>query len=222
MGLCRWVRVHDERAVDMFFVFYMATWSLACVLAFLLFLTNQADYSFHSTSYVSFLLQPWKVLTFAFAFLGIVLLAPCAGNPSWDYVDAAFMAALTFLTAPWVLGTIYKAIRGWASLEQEYVAFCLWMFSVSWSHDAYLLLRDGSYPSTWLINAGASSVLYAAAGLFWNLDYREGRGVTFSFLEQEWFAPSSFQDFRKAFWCALPLMLLITITLLSFLLTGQP
>ncbi len=219
---CDWARIYDESAVDGFFAFYIATWSLACVLAWLLFVTNQAGYSLASPSYLSFLLQPWKMLTFTLAFLGIVFLAPYAGVPSWDYVNAGLLAALTFVTAPWVLGTLYKAIRGWASLEQEYVAFCLWMFSTSWSYDAYLLLRDGSYPSTWLINAGTSSVLYASAGLFWNLDYREGRGVTFAFLEPEWFAPSSFQDFQKAFWYALPLMLLVTAALLSFLWTGQP
>lgn len=205
-----------------FFLFYLTTWSTACLLALVLVLTNRAAYSFSSRSYVSFLLQPWKVLTFALACAGLVLLAPYAGDPTWDYVDAAFMAALTFGTAPWVLGILYKAVRGWVSIEQEYVAFCLWMFSASWSYDAYLLLRDGSYPSTWLANAWASSVLYAAAGLFWNLDYRDGRGVTFSFLEAEWFAPSSFRDFRRAFWYALPLMLLVTLALLSFLWTGRP
>ena len=60
-----------------------------------------------------------------------------------------------------------------------YVSVCVWMFSASWSYDGYLVLRDGAYPFTWLPNIFASSVLYLSAGLFWNLQWREGRGVHF-------------------------------------------
>lgn len=64
-------------------------------------------------------------------------------DPTWDYVDAAFMSVLAFATAPWALGTLYGAVRGRATPEQIYVAVCVWLFSVSWSYDLYLLCRDG-------------------------------------------------------------------------------
>jgi len=67
-----------------------------------------------------------------------------------------------------------------------FVAICLWLFSVSWSYDLYLVLRDGSYPTTWLANLLLSASLYLPAGLLWNLDWRPQRGVTFSFLESDW------------------------------------
>jgi hypothetical protein len=56
------------------------------------------------------------------------------------------------------------------------VALCLWLFSASWSYDLYLLLRDGSYPVTWLANLFASSLLYLSAGLFWNLHWTARTG----------------------------------------------
>ncbi len=205
--------------MEPFFVAYTAVWVTTCVLALILVLTKQAEFSFYSKQYLLFVSQPWKLLTFVIACMGFILIAPYAGDPTWDYVDATFMSVLTFLTAPWAVGILYKTMRGSASPEQGFVALCLWMFSASWSYDLYLVIRDGYYPITWLTNVAASSVLYAAAGMFWNLDYRPGRGVTFSFLEPEWFVTSSFQDFRKAFWYALPFMLLVSAAVLSFLWT---
>ena len=203
--------------MEPFFVAYIGTWFTACVLAFVLVLTRRSEFAFYSKRYVSFLFQPWKLLTFVIACMGLLLIAPHAGDQTWDSVDAMFMSFLTFLTAPWAVGILYKTLRGSASPEQVFVALCLLMFSASWSYDPYLLSRNGHYPLTWLTNAVDSSVLYVAAGLFWNLDYREGRGATFSFLEAEWFARSTYRDFQKVFWYALPFALLVSVAILSFM-----
>ena len=33
-------------------------------------------------------------------------------------------------------------------LRQLYAAFCIWIFTVSWFYDAYILIRDWYYPTT--------------------------------------------------------------------------
>jgi len=202
--------------LEPFFVAYMALWILACLLAIGIYARDPASFSFSRPEYRQFLAVPWKLATFAVAALGITLIAPYTGDPTWDYTDALFMSVLAFLGAPWVVGTVYLAARKRAPLTHLYVALCLWMFSASWSYDLYLVVRDGRYPDTWLPNIFASSVLYIAAGLLWNLDWRAGRGVTFSFLEGGWPSVPPTAPFARVFWYALPFMLIATAAILYF------
>src|SRR5262245_21180901 len=60
--------------------------------------------------YWRWLLRPWRVATFLPALAVIVLIAPYTGDPYWDYVDGAVMATTTFITAPWALGSFYRAL----------------------------------------------------------------------------------------------------------------
>lgn len=161
---------------------YVVLWGTACLLAALLAIHRRRSLELFQARYGRFLLQRWKVFTFILAATGLILIAPYTGDPTWDYVDATFMSVLTFLTAPWVVGTLYLALHRKRSCVHAYVAICLWLFSSSWSYDLYLLLREGYYPLTWLPNLFASSVLYLSAGLLWNLDWREERGVLFAFM----------------------------------------
>ena len=105
------------------------------------------------------------------------------------------MSVLTFSTAPWAVGTIYRIIGRIEPVNRLFVAANAWLFSASWSYDGYLVLRDGRYPSTWLYNLMASSVLFILAGLFWNLEWVPERGVIFAFMQRKWPSapsPSSF------------------------------
>ena len=197
--------------------FYLSAWVSFSMIVFFFFLKNPRTYSISTVPYFRFLLLPWKVITFLFAAAGITLIAPYSGDYTWDYVDALFMSILTFITAPWAIGILFLSFRKRCFDKQFVLALYLWMFSASWSYDLYLLLRDGEYPNTWFPNIFASSLLYFCAGLLWNLDWREGRGSTFSFLEAEWFAITEHATFRKIFWIAFPLMLLVTIVIASFL-----
>lgn len=165
---------------------YIAGWATACLVALWLFLRSPHAYALVRRAYWAFLIRPWKVITFLCAAAGITGVAPYTGDPTWDHVDALFMSALAFLTAPWVVGAIYRVVTGHLPFSQAYVASCLWLFSASWSYDLYLLGRDGSYPVTWLANLFASSVLYLCAGLFWSLDWRPERGMVFAFTESDW------------------------------------
>ena len=205
--------------MEPFFVGYMATWGSACAVAVGLYARQPAAFSITGPGYWRFLFVPWKVTTFVIAATAMTVVAPYTGDHTWDYVDALFMSILCFLGAPWVVGTLYLAIRGRARPLAVYVAVCLWMFSASWSYDLYIVLRDGAgYPNTWLPNIFASSVLYISAGLLWSLDWRPGRGATFSFLEPDWPDVPPSAAFGKVFWYALPFMVIAAASILYFVL----
>jgi hypothetical protein len=201
--------------LEPFFVGYLAAWGMAC-LAALGMVLREPGFPLTQPEYRRFLFVPWKLATFTIATLGLTLVAPYTGDPTWDYADALFMSALTYYGAPCSLGTLYLALRGRARPSQVFVAICLWLFSASWSYDLYILLRDGRYPDYWLANLVASSLLYVAGGLFWSLDWREGRGATFSFMEEGWPAVAPVRDFRKVFWYAVPFMLVPVAVVLYF------
>ncbi len=203
---------------DPFFHWYVSAWGVACLVALAMVLSNLNAYSFATREYLRFMGVRWKLATFAVSGIGMIVVAPHTGDPTWDYYDAAFMSVLTFLTAPWTIGTLYLALRGGAGFKQAYVAACLWMFSASWSYDLYILMRDGEYPNTWLPNILASSVLYLSAGLLWNLDWRKGRGATFSFQEPDWPRIAPAAQFGRLIWIALPFMAIAAASVIYFLL----
>ncbi len=199
-----------------FFVFYMLGWSFACLAAIYLMIRYRSGIGLFQSRYWRFMFQDWKIISFIFAAVGLTVIAPYTGDPTWDYVDALFMSVLTFATAPWVVGILYLAIRRKAEMVQAYVAICIWMFSASWSYDLYLVLRDGSYPITWLPNIFASSVLYVSAGLLWNLEWKEERGVVFGFMEPGWPEVTDTRMFRRIMWFALPFMVLAAAMIAAF------
>jgi len=199
-----------------FFYLYISFWATACLLAIALYILKRESFTYICKGYWRFLLKPWKVVTFIIATAGLTLIAPYTGDPTWDYTDALFMSLLTYLTAPWAIGVIYKFIKRELPFKYAYVAFCTWMFSASWSYDLYLLIRDGYYPVTWFSNIFASSALYVLAGLLWNLDWREGRGIIFSFMLDAWPSSSTHIVFQKVLFFAFPVMALVTFLILFF------
>lgn len=203
--------------MDTFFHIYILVWGSACIFSVILYLIDKDSYAFSHPNYWRFLLMPWKLVTFVIATIGLTVIAPYTGDPTWDYFDALFMSLLTFFTAPWAIGVMYKVAKKELPFRQAFVAICIWMFSASWSYDLYLLIRDGYYPATWLPNIFESSALYISAGLLWNLDWRKEKGVIFSFMERDWPVPSSHSVFHKILWFALPLMIFVTLLILLFL-----
>ncbi len=202
---------------------YVVVWGAACLGALALFLVNRGRFTIASASYWRFLLVPGKLVTFVLAAGGITVIAPYTRDPTWDYMDAAFMSVFAFATAPWVVGTLYRAVRGRATPEQIYVAVCVWLFSASWSYDLYLLFRDGFYPVTWWANLVASSVLYLAAGLFWSLAWSPVAGGMFAFTQEGWpHGPvMTTVAFRRILWPALSFMLGVGIMIFFFATGGR-
>ena len=200
------------------FTAYMAVYTLACVVAAMLMIRERKTLVLFRPEYRKFIGSKWKLLTFAVAALSMIVMAPYTGDPTWDYVDAAFMSILTFLTAPWAVGTLYLALKRQARAVHVYIAVCVWMLSVSWLYDVYIILKHGYYPPTWLPNIILSSILYFAAGLMWNLQHKEGRGIVFGFMETDWPNPDRELGFRQVMWFALPIMILVTAMIAPFLL----
>jgi hypothetical protein len=200
---------------------YLAAWLTALAIAAGVAVRCRPAIRLFAAEYRRFLRARWRLVTFASGASALTLVAPYAGDPTWDYVDALFMSLLTFATAPWAVGCLYRALRGSDRHPAElYVAGCAWMFSASWSYDLYILLRDGVYPPSWLSNLGASSVLYLSAGLFWNLDWVPARGVTFSFLEPRWPSPGAEGRFARVGIYASAFMAMVTITMAYVFLLG--
>jgi len=200
------------------FTAYMALYTLACAVAAMLMIRERKTLVLFRPEYRKFMTSKWKLLTFAVAALSMIVMAPYTGDPTWDYVDASFMSVLTFLTAPWAVGTLYLALKRRARPVHVYIAVCVWMFSVSWLYDVYIILKHGYYPPTWLPNIILSSILYFLAGIMWNLQRKEGRGVVFGFMEPDWPNPNRELGFRQVMWFALPIMLLVTAMIAPFLL----
>lgn len=184
----------------------MVFWVSACIVAFIIIMRNPRSVALFRRSYLRFILKPWKVVTFLVAASVMTLAAPYSGDYTWDYFDASVMSLMTFLTAPWAVGVLYCFIRGRETPAQAYVALCTMLFVSGWFYDAYILLRDGFYPPTWLYNLPLSSFLFIVAGLLWNLDWQEGRGVVYAFQRETWFEHSSGTGFKKVFWVALLFM----------------
>lgn len=201
------------------FAAYTACWIVACLIATTVAVVQRKRIELLGSAYWRFLLRPWRLATFFVAAASLIAVAPYTGDPTWDYVDATFMSVFAFTTAPWVIGTLYRSPSE-GSVGRVYVALCVWLFSASWSYDLYIYLRDGNYPLTWLSNIFASTVLYVSAGLFWNLDHRAGRGVTFAFLEPDWLAAAASGGFTKILWYAIPFMAIVAATIVYFVATA--
>lgn len=206
--------------MEPFFIGYMAAWGSACLAAIGMVGHRPRDFVITHSAYWRYLRQRWKLATFAVAGIGITLMAPYTGDPTWDHTDGALMSILTFATAPWAVGELYICVRKRRFGRSTFVALVAWLFSASWCYDLYLVIRDGMYPITWAANMAASSILYVLAGMLWNLEWRTGRGVTFGFMEPAWPDPASAAGFSKFAWFALPIMLLVAAGLAPFLWGG--
>lgn len=197
---------------------YMGGYLLACGVAVLVAARDRQAISLFSAGYREFMAAPWKTVSFAVAAIGMTWIAPYTCDPTWDYFDAALMSVLTFASAPWAIGTLYLFLRGKAPATHGYVAICCWLFSASWCYDLYILLRDGEYPITWLPNIFAASVLYVAAGLMWNLEWRPGRGVIFAFMEGGWPQAAAQANFIRVLGYAMPFMILVAASVIYFVI----
>ncbi len=194
-----------------FFSIYMSVWSAACAVALFILLRYGSQMEICQKKYSTFLFKPWKVITFIIATVLIVAVAPHSGDHTWDYYDAGFMAVFTYFTAPWTVGVFFRAIRRKIPFKKFFVAFCVWMFSASWSYDIYLFLRDGHYPLTWWSKMILSSILYGCGGLFWSLDWSKETGVFLSFKRDAWPFVSTGKVFPKIFFKALPYMAIVIL-----------
>ena len=200
------------------FTAYLTAYSFACIIAAFLMYRERNTLVLFQQNYRRYMSSTWKIVTFVIAASGMTIIAPLTGDPTWDYFDAAFMSILTFLTAPWSVGTLYLAFHRKVKLSHAYIAVCVWMFSASWAYDVYILIKHDYYPPTWLPNIILSSILYFAAGTMWNLQQKVGRGVVFGFMEPAWPDANRELGFRQIGWFAFPIMILVTLMIAPFII----
>jgi len=165
---------------------YVASWSTACLAATVTACLDGRRLIRDAAPYAGFLLVPWKLATFAPAFLFVTFAGRFAYDDTWDTVTGGGMSLLTFATAPWAVGAAWLGASGHRPRRDIALAAVACLFSASWSYDGYLLWRDGSYGGLWLPNLLVSPVLYMAAGLMWNLEAAPDGKATFAFLQPGW------------------------------------
>ena len=89
---------------------YVGAWAVACAVAIVLAVVavvaaRRGRLAIARAAYWRGLARPWKLVTFAVACAGMVLVAPRTGDPTWDAVDGGFMSVLAFTTGPWALAS---------------------------------------------------------------------------------------------------------------------
>ena len=118
-------------------------------------------------AYIAELARPWKLLSFAIGMGWLLFGALNYGISDWDIGISLLMGGLTYLSAPWSVGTILAAVRyrsrGWL------IGIAMALF-VAW------VVVDGVYVLYHTImgnqmfrieNFFASSALYFLAGSIW-------------------------------------------------------
>jgi hypothetical protein len=161
---------------------YVPLCVLALVGAISMSLRQRHRIGLFQPRYWRWLLARWKIGTFVVSLLVFVIAGPYTGDCDWDWAVSIIMGSLTFTTAPWAVGVLWRR-AGW---REQYLAGCCWLLSASWSFDFYWFARRGFYPDSWFGNLIASSMLYFTAGLFWNLDWTRRSGWDLAFRETEW------------------------------------
>lgn len=59
-------------------------------------------------------------------------------------------------------------------------------------------------------------MLYVAAGLMWNLEWRKNRGAIFAFMEEAWPQEAAQANFTRVIAYAMPFMILMAASILYF------
>lgn len=118
-------------------------------------------------NYARELLRPWKLATFAAGMGWLIYGALNYGIGDWDVGDSLLMGGLTYISAPWCVGTLWTCVarrpRGWP----------LWMMLalfVAWSvvDGSYVLYNSlARHPMDRAANFPASAALYLLAGCIW-------------------------------------------------------
>lgn len=195
---------------------YVVCWLSFCCLAVATAIVDRRTLSAEWREYARFLCVPWKLAMFAPALVFVTFAGRFTNDETWDVVCGGGMSVLTFLTAPWAVGTVYKAIRRERGPGFLVVAAALWLFSSSWFYDGYIYLRDGAYTTRWFGNLLLSPFIYLCAGLLWNLEARSRWLAALSFLRPDWPAPPQDRRFGPIVLMGLPFAVAGFVVLVAF------
>ncbi len=85
---------------------YLIGWSVFSLITAILLFTYRKSTALYTKVYYQFLFKPWKLAVF---FIGLGLIAWLGGHNAFNY---AVIALLTFITAPWAIGSLQQIITG--------------------------------------------------------------------------------------------------------------
>ncbi len=199
-------------ALNGFLVKYLVGWVSFCILALVLAIKDVRP---QWADEFAFLTVPWKLALFTPALVFVTFAGRFTDDETWDTISGGGMSLLTYLTAGWAVGTLFKVLAGERPFGAAVVAVALVLFSSSWFYDGYLLLRDGLYTRRWLGNLMLSPIIYASAGVLLNLEVR-GRGVGFGFTRPDWPRPQVSGSSWLLAAAAVPLVLIAAYVLVAF------
>lgn len=135
-------------------------------------------------------------------------------DPTWDIPETIMMGLLTYYTAPYSIGILYRFAKGWNRDYRElYISIIFLFFSSAWSYDLYamVVLLGNNYPTTAFANLCISPFFYILAGMMWNLDYREDTGVIFVYNRPEWIAFQGSGGLKKIYVYVLPIVIFMAV-----------
>jgi hypothetical protein len=117
--------------------------------------------------YLSELLRPWKLITFALGMAWLIYGARVYGICDWDVGISLIMGGLTYAFAPWSVLVLHQALRyrrkGWG--VQTVAALLPAMFAVDWVYWLYHTAM-GNRMLRWE-NFKVSMALYFICGIAW-------------------------------------------------------
>ncbi len=198
-----------------FYRWYAAAWATTCLAAAAVACHDGRRLLPEARSYLGFLAVPWKLAVFAPALLFVTFAGTYAYDDTWDTVTGSGMSALTFLTAPWAVGAMYRVAMGMRPRRDAFLAAVVCLFSASWFYDGYLFWRDGYYTSMWLPNLLVSPYLYVAGGLLWNLEPAEGKWARLSFVRDDWPAAPADRGFKPVLLACAPFVAFAAVVLIG-------
>ena len=186
---------------------YLPIWLALITIAICICIKNKENISLFTTAYARYILVKWKLIILFVSLILINVGSWFYYDPTWDYLNGTYMTILTYLTAPWVVGTIYRK-------KHTYVGCCIALFSCSWSYDAYLLIRDGVYTDFWLINLYMSLIGYILFGLLLNMQWTKDKGMVFGFMLNNWPALEANNNIKKIVLYCMPFVIWLSFLFL--------
>ena len=150
---------------------YVFTYSLLVLITFILVFYKRKEFNFLTESYFKFLFTKERFLIYVLGTVSLLIPAHYLDIHSWDYSIAIFQPILAYLTAPWSVEVLCKLEKGCGKVSESFVAFCLILFTGSWSVEMYLLFRDGYYMPDWIINIPIGIACYLIIGTLLNVDW---------------------------------------------------
>lgn len=203
---------------------YVASWLILSLFWAALLFRERKHTVIFTKQYATFLLEKWKVATFFISVSVLCYISKLGYDPTWDIPETIVMGILTYYTAPYSVGILYRWFKwlhiGWV---EPCIALILIFFCSAWLYDAYVwLFLLGEYPITAFSNLWISPFFYVFAGMMWNLIYVEDEWVSFSFTHKKWIDSAHVPSpFFKLLPHLFPIMLFMVIIFWYFIYLNQ-